>query len=134
MLSRMSSLSSLVELVRNVLGMFIDALSFFCLTLRSPSALAAENLFLRKQLGLYIERQKKPRRASSRIRFTLAQLSKLFEWRDALTVVKPDTLIRWHRKGFRVFWKWKSRSSGRPKVPADVRNVSIVIATNNPTG
>src|SRR5215831_14870810 len=55
MLSRMSSLSALVELVRNVLGVFIDALSFFRLALRSPSALAAENLFLRKQLGLYID-------------------------------------------------------------------------------
>ena len=56
----MWSLSALVELVRNVLGVFIDALVFFRLTLRSPSALAAENLFLRKQLGLYVERQKKP--------------------------------------------------------------------------
>ena len=133
MLSGMSSLSSLVELVRNVLGVFIDALSFFRLTLRSPSALAAENLFLRKQLGLYIERQKKPRHATSRIRFTLAQLAKLFEWRDALTVVKPETLIRWHRKGFRVFWKWKSRSSGRPKVPANVRKLIVEMATRNPT-
>src|SRR5215813_9437123 len=133
MLSRMSSLSALVELVRNVLGVFIDALSFFRLTLRSPSALAAENLFLRKQLGLYIERQKKPRRATSRIRFTLAQLAKLFEWRDALMLVKPDTLIRWHRKGFRVFWKWKSRSSGRPKVPANVRTLIIEMATHSPT-
>src|SRR5499427_5434870 len=133
MLSGMSSLSSLVELVRNVLGVFIDALPFFRLTLRSPSALAAENLFLRKQLGLYIERQKKPRRATSRIRFTLAQLAKLFEWRDALTVVKPDTLIRWHRKGFRFFWKWKSRSSGRPRVPTDVRRLIVEMATGNPT-
>src|SRR5215470_5181173 len=123
MLSRMSSLSALVELVRNVLDVFIDALSFFRLTLRSPSALAAENLFLRKQLGLYIERQKKPRRATSRIRFTLTQLAKLFEWRDALTVVKPDTLIRWHRKGFpsvlemevSVGWPTES-SSQRPEV------------------
>src|SRR5881296_911851 len=113
MLSRMSSLFSLVELVRNVLGVFIDALVFNRLTLRSPSALAAENLFLRKQLGLYIERKKKPRRATSRIRFTVAQLSKWFDWRDTLTVVKPDTLIRWHRKAFRVFWKWKSRPRGR---------------------
>jgi hypothetical protein len=42
----------------------------------------------------------------------LAQLSRFFDWRDVLTVVKPDTLIRWHRKGFRLFWKWKSRSIG----------------------
>src|SRR5262245_39021060 len=44
-----------------------------------------------------------------------------------------DTLIRWHRKGFRVFWKWKSRSSGRRKVPANVRKLIIEMATHNPT-
>jgi hypothetical protein len=52
--------------------------------------------------------------------FTLAQLSRFFEWKDAVTIVKPDTLIRWHRKGFRLFWKWKSRP-GRPAVPVAVR-------------
>jgi putative transposase len=133
MLSRMSNLSALVELVRNVLSVFIDALVFFRLTLRSPSALAAENLFLRKQLGLYVDRKKKPRRATDSVRFTLAQLMRFFDWRDALTVVKPDTLIRWHRRGFRLFWKWKSRSSGRPWVPADVRKLIVEMATNNPT-
>src|SRR5262245_17359145 len=133
MLSRMWSLSALVELVRNVLGVFIDALVFFCLTLRSPSALAAENLFLRKQLGLYVERQKKPRRATDSVRFTLTQLMRFFDWRDALTVVKPDTLIRWHRRGFRLLWKWKSRSSGRPWVPADVRKLIVEMPTHNPT-
>ena len=61
---------------------------------------AAENLFLRKQLGLYVERQKKPRRATDSVRFTLAQLSRLFDGSSVLTVVKPDTLILWHRKGF----------------------------------
>jgi len=67
------------------------------------------------------------------MRFTMAQLSRFFEWRDALTIVKPDTLIRWHRKGFRLFWKWKSRASGRPRVPADVRRLIVEMATNNPT-
>ena len=62
------------EFVRGVFGVFIDVLTFFCLSLRSSSALAAENLFLRKQLGLYIERKKKPRRATNSVRFTLAQL------------------------------------------------------------
>ena len=95
----MSSLSALVELVGNVLSVFIDALVFFRLTLRSPSALAAENLFLRKQLGLYVDRKKKPRRATDAVRFTLAQLMRFFDWRDALTVVKPDTLIRWASQG-----------------------------------
>lgn len=65
--------------------------------------------------------------------FTLAQLSLFFEWQDALTIVKPDTLIRWRRKGFRLFWKWKSRSSGRPRVPVAVRKLIVAMAENNPT-
>jgi len=133
MLSPMLNLSVLLRLVHNHFGVFIDVMTFFRLTLRSPSALAAENLFLRKQLAIYVERNKKPRRATDRIRFTLAQLSALFEWRDALTIVKPDTLIRWHRKGFRLFWKWKSRSSGRPRIPADLRKLIVEMAANNPT-
>ena len=129
----MSSLSCGCELIRAVFAVFLDTLTFVCLTLRSSSALAAENLFLRKQLGLYVERKKKPRRATDSVRFTLAQLARLFEWRNALTVVKPDTLIRWHRKGFRLFWKWKSRSSGRPRVPRDVQKLIVEMATSNPT-
>jgi len=121
------------ELMRGVLGVFIDVLSFFRLMFRSSSALAAENLFLRKQLALYVERKKKPRRATDRIRVTLAHLSDFFDWRDALTVVKPDTLIRWHRKGFRLLWKWKSRPSGRPRVPADVQKLDIEMAMSNRT-
>jgi hypothetical protein len=65
--------------------------------------LAAENLFLRKQLALYLERQVKPRRAKAATRLTLVLLSKLFVWREVLTVVKPETLIRWHRKAFSCF-------------------------------
>src|SRR5262252_5192279 len=121
------------EVLRSVFGVLVDTLTFFCLILRSSSALAAENLFLRKQLGLYVERKKKPRRATNSIRFTLAQLARFFEWRSVLTVVKPDTLIRWHRRGFRLFWKWKSQPSGRPRVPTDVRKLIVEMALSNPT-
>jgi hypothetical protein len=38
----------------------------------------------------------------------MAIMSRIFKWRDALVNVKPDTLIRWHRKGFRLFWRWKA--------------------------
>ena len=96
----MSRRSPSRQFPRTVFGVFLDVLAFFCLTLQSSSALAAENLFLRKQLGLYVERQKKPRRATDSVRFTLAQLSRLFDGSSVLTVVKPDTLILWHRKGF----------------------------------
>ena len=55
--------------------------------------------FLRKQLALYVERQVKPRRADDATRMTLVALSWFIDWRRVLTVVKPDTLIRWHRNG-----------------------------------
>jgi hypothetical protein len=70
-------------------------LAFFATCPRS--ALAAENLFLRKQLALFQEREVKPRRADDATRWLMAAVSRLFDWRMA--VVKPDTFIRWHRKG-----------------------------------
>src|SRR2546426_982439 len=91
MLFRMSSLDALWKLLRTTGGVFLDLLRFFRLTLRTPQAVAAENLFLRKQLALYVERKTKSHRATDAVRFTLAQLSRLFEWRAALIVVKPDT-------------------------------------------
>jgi putative transposase len=65
----------------------------------SRAQLSAENLFLRKQLALYQERQMKPRRPDPAKRVALALLSRLLDLRSMLTVVKPDTLIRWHRPG-----------------------------------
>ena len=119
----MSSLDALWKSSRTSVGAFLDLLTFFRLILRTPQAVAAENLFLRKQLALYVERKTRPHRATDAVRFTMARLSQFFEWRDALTVVKPDTLIRWHRKGFQLFWKWKSRPAGRPRVPVEVRKL-----------
>ena len=95
--------------------------------------LAAENLFLKKQLALYVERQVKPRRADDATRITLVGLSRIVEWRRLLTIVRPDTLIRWHRKGFRLFWRWKSRGPGRPPIPADVQQLIATMATANRT-
>jgi hypothetical protein len=82
------------------------------LTLHSRTRLAAENLFLGKQLALYLERQVKPRRADDATRVALR--------RQLLVIVKPDTLIRWHRKGCRLFWRWKSKVPGRPRIPEDL--------------
>jgi len=94
--------------------------------------LAAENLFLRKQLALYRERQVKPRRASDPLRLTLALLSRCFAWREALTIVQPATLVRWHREAFRLIWRWRSRS-GRPRLPAELQQVIAVMARDNVT-
>ena len=98
----------LTQALGEVFKVLLDALTFVGLNLRSSYTLAAENLFLRKQLSLYVERKRKPRRATTSIRFTLAHLSRFFPWPDALTIVNPDTLIRWHRRSFRLFWRWKS--------------------------
>jgi putative transposase len=83
---------------------------------RSRAQLAAENLFLRQQLALYQERRAKPRRTDDATGIVLAGLSRFLEWRQLLVIVKPETLIRWHRKGFRLFWRWKSRTPGRPRI------------------
>ncbi|MGD0075211.1 MAG: hypothetical protein ABSD31_12865 [Candidatus Binataceae bacterium] len=91
-----------------------DAVRFLLLGTRSSAALKAENLFLRKQLALYLERKAKPRRADDATRRSLVLLSRLFVWKDALVVVRPETLIRWHRKGVRLFWRYQSKPLGRP--------------------
>jgi hypothetical protein len=91
--------------------------------IRSRAQLAAENLFLRRQLALYQERKSKPRRADDSTRIILVGLSRFLAWRHLLLIVKPETLIRWHRQGFRVFWRWKSRRRGRPAISPDVQRL-----------
>jgi putative transposase len=120
-------------LFRTIFRLARDLASLMSSALRSRAQLAAENLFLRKQLALYLERQVKPRRADDATRITLVALSRFVEWRRLLTIVKPDTLIRWHRKGFRLFWRWKSRGPGRPPIPADLRQVIATMAAANRT-
>ena len=84
---------------------------------RSRRALAAENLFLRKQLALFQERKLKPHRADDSTRLLIVILFRMFSGRDALVNIKPDTFIRWHRNGFRLLWRWRSRPVGRPRIP-----------------
>ena len=57
-------------------------------------------------------------------------------WPDLLAaavVVKPETILRWHRAGFRGFWRWKSRRAGRPKIDRDLRDLIRQMSTENPT-
>jgi putative transposase len=92
---------------------------------------AAENLFLRRQLAMYVARGAKLRRPDLATRVSLALLSKLFDWRASLVVVRPETLIRWHRAGFRLLWRLKSRA-GRPAIPVELRQLIRPIAAENP--
>lgn len=107
-----------------------DALRWLILLFRSTEAVRAENLFLRRQLALYIERGVRPRRVDAVTRVSLAVFAKLFDWRGALVVVQPATLIRWHRAGWRLFWRLKSRR-GRPPIPEELRQSIRRIASEN---
>jgi putative transposase len=63
----------------------------------------------------------------------MAALSRMFPWGISLLNVKPDTLIRWQRKTFRLFWRWKSEPAGRPRLPKDFRQLIRQMAAENPT-
>jgi putative transposase len=119
--------------LRTVLRVACDLVRLVSASGRSHAQLAAENLFLRKQLALYVERQAKAHRADDGTRIALVALSWLMDWRRILMVVKPDTLIRWHRKGFQLFWRWKSRPHGRPRLPADMQRLIAAMAARNRT-
>jgi hypothetical protein len=128
----MPKVDRLFSLLLAIFDPLLDALRFIRLSLQQRCTLAAENLFLRKQLALYLERQVEPRRPRAAAKLTLVLLSRLFPWRQALTIVKPDTFVRWHRQGFRLFWKWKSRPRGRPRIPAELQKLIVEMANDNP--
>ena len=89
--------------------------------------------FLRKPLALFQERKLKPHRADDSTRLIRVILGRLFAWRDALVNVQPDTFLRWHRKGFRFLWRWKSRPVGRARIPKHLRRLIREMAAENPT-
>src|SRR5262245_20730125 len=120
------SLTTLSSIARDLVHLLV-------LVSRSRRALAAENLFLRKQLARFQERKVKPHRADDSTRLIMVILGRLFAWRDDLVNVQPDTFVRWHRKGFRLLWRRKSRLDGRPRIPKDLRRLIQEMAAENPT-
>jgi hypothetical protein len=115
----MRTAHSLLRLVSILLDLAQDALQFLLGT-RSSAALKAENIFLRNQLALYLEREAKPRRATGATRLSMVLLSRLFAWQNALINVKPQTFLGWHRKGFQLLWRSQSRPRGRPRLREEV--------------
>jgi putative transposase len=107
-----------------------ELLGLVALSIRPRRSLEAENLFLRRQLALYKERGIKPRRADTATRMSLVLLSRLFDWRDALIIVRPETPIRWHRAGWRLLWRGKCRP-GRPPIPLALRQLIQRMANEN---
>jgi hypothetical protein len=120
------------QLSCTLLTLLGNGVCYFTLRLRSPAAPAAENLFLRKQLALYREHSITPRRATHATRLSLVWLARSFDWRRALVIVRPARLIGWHRQGYRLLWRWTSRS-GRPPIPVDLRALIHRMACDNST-
>src|SRR2546428_5592390 len=86
--------------------------------LKARTDLVLENLALRQQLALLRRRSKRPRVGLLDRVFWMWLSQWRARWREALHVVQPQTVIRWHRQGFRAFWNWQSRRRiiGRPHV------------------
>jgi hypothetical protein len=122
----------MLRLLLVLIGLFGEAAKFGRGLLRARTSLVAENLFLRKQLAFYRERNITPRRLTDSARLTILLYSRFFNWKDALVVVRPETLIGWHRRAFQLFWSWKSRS-GRPRLPKNIRGLIAEMVRENPT-
>jgi putative transposase len=103
--------------------------------LQSRAALALENLALRQQLAVLRRSVKRPY-VRDRNRIFWVWLSRFWSgWASTLVIVKPETVIRWHRTGFRLYWRRRSRrrTVGRPKVEVEIRNLIRRMCLENPT-
>jgi putative transposase len=124
------------QLLRSLLSILTitagQGIQLLWLAVSSRAELSAEVLFLRKQLAFCQEHQVQPRKLTDAARFSLALRSELFNWRAALVIVKPETLIGGHRQGFKLFWRWKSRL-GRPRIPKNLRQLIVRMVQENPT-
>ena len=103
--------------------------------LKNHSDLAMENLALRQQLSIYHHSNKRPK-IRLRDRLFWIFLSRYWKnWKDAVIIVKPETVIGWHRKGFKLFWTWRSRKRGpgRPTISIEIRNLIKTMANQNST-
>ena len=104
---------------------------------RNRASLQIENLLLRHQVNV-LQRHRPKRLPLRKLdRWIWCAASTFFQnWRQTLIIVKPDTVTRWHREGFRIYWKWKSRSGqvpGRPIVSREVKNLIRQMCHENPT-
>ena len=117
----------MVELLCSVLAIF--AASF-----KSRCRLEAENVMLRHQLMILRRRLRGRVRLTNSDRWFLVQLYRWFPSAlQALTVICPETVVRWHRSGFRSYWRWKSGArGGRPQIDSDLRALIQKISLENP--
>ena len=118
-----------------MISFFQGFLAFFSAFFRSRYNLSLEIIALRQQLGVLKRKTPRPRlRMVDRVFWIL--LHRLWPgWCNALIVVKPETVVGWHRAGFRLFWRIRSRSKniGRPKIDVEIRAIIRRMVKENPT-
>jgi transposase InsO family protein len=101
--------------------------------LRTRREQAVVELALRQQLATYAHKQLRPRLNAADRGFWVALLRFWPRWRNVLVIVQPETVVRWHRKGFRLYWRSLSRSGpGRPRISPEVRELIRRMASENP--
>ena len=93
----------MIALLLILLRVLVALAGLAVLAFRTRRCLEAENFALRRQLALYKERGLKPRRIDAATRANLEMLSKLYDWRSCLVVIRPETMTRWHRASGRPF-------------------------------
>src|SRR5258708_5770518 len=115
------------DLVRLIVWMVVDLF-------RSWAALEAEILTLRQQINVLRRTAPKKQTFNSIDRLIFVCLYRLLPGvRDALAIVKPETVVKWHRAGFRLYWRWKSKArGGRPTVPQEIRKLVREMSIANP--
>jgi hypothetical protein len=101
--------------------------------MKSRRARALENLALRQQIVILKHSVKRPRPTAIDRLFWIAFAQTVNGWRDMLCALSPDTVVRWHREGFRRYWTWKSRRMGRPQIDRELRQLIRRMQTENVT-
>jgi putative transposase len=114
---------------------FSISFAFLSCLLKRRAALQLENVALRHQIGILQRSSKKRLPLTNADRLFWVGISRIWpEWRSALKIVKPETVIAWHRNAFRKFWTWKVRRGrpGRPAVSREVRELIRRMSRENP--
>src|ERR1700692_3363379 len=110
-------------------------LAVLALPFKSKSRLEAENAALRHQLIVLRRKVRGRAQLSNNDRWFFVQLYRWFpSILEVVTVLRPETLVRWHRAGFRRYWRWKSRSrGGRPQIETELRALTQLAQNRPPT-
>src|SRR5215470_6222771 len=123
---RIGDPTAMLELVRLLLATLVAAI-------HRHQRLLVENLLLRQQLQVALRSQRRPRLQARDKLFWLLVRRLHQDWRRHLLLVRPETVLGWHRQGWRLFWRWRSGPRlGRPRLKAEVRELIATMAGENP--